>query len=98
MHNSFKFSTLLFFFTVIFFYSCSGSSSDAKSINFEELIEFNYAKGLKIYKTSQGHVVTVSNPSSGEILDHFLVSNKKNSNLSNIKIIQTPSTTKLPKL
>jgi iron complex transport system substrate-binding protein len=81
---------LIYLFALIFMFGCSENSSDEKGINFEELIEFNYAKGLKIYKTNEGYVVTISNPSNGEIVDHFLVSNKNNSNLQNIKIIKTP--------
>lgn len=81
---------LIYLFALIFIFGCSENSSDEKGINFEGLIEFNYAKGLKIYKTNEGYVVTISNPSNGEIVDHFLVSNKNNSNLQNIKIIKTP--------
>ena len=77
---------------VITFSSCLDNESNSESINFEELIEFNYAKGLKIYKTNEGHVVTITNPSNGETVDHFLISNKEKSNLSNIKLIKTPIT------
>ena len=75
---------------VITFSSCLDIESNSEPINFEELIEFNYAKGLKIYKTNEGHVVTITNPSNGETVDHFLVSNKEKINLSNIKLIKTP--------
>jgi iron complex transport system substrate-binding protein len=88
-----KLLTPIFFvslFFVISITSCSNNNSNSEVINFEELIEFNYAKGLKIYKTNEGHVVTVSNPSNGKIIDHFLVSNNEKSNLSNIKVVKTP--------
>ncbi|MEN8928960.1 MAG: ABC transporter substrate-binding protein [Flavobacteriales bacterium] len=77
-------------FLIFILSNCGVSTSNSTPINFEELVEFNYAKGLKIYKTNEGHVVTILNPSSGEIVDHFLVSEKKRSELTNIKFIQTP--------
>ena len=90
MRIQFKFKVLITIFVVVIFTNCSTKNSNSEPINFVELIEFNYAKGIEIYKTNEGHVVTISNPSSGEILDHFLVSKNEKNNLSNIKLIKTP--------
>ncbi len=90
IRNSFKTNTLLLFISLIFVASCTENNTKEEAINFEELIEFDYAKGLKIYKTNEGHVVTVLNPMNGETVDHFLVTDKETSNLSDIKIIKTP--------
>jgi len=81
----------LFVFLLIFTLSnCGKISKNSKPLEFKNMIEFSYAKGLKIYKTNEGHVVTISNPNSGKILDHFLITKQKNTQLSNIKTIQTP--------
>ena len=65
-------------------------TSNSEPIEFEEMIEFSYAKGIKIYQTNEGHVVTISNPSNGKVLDHFLITESSKSNLSNIKTVQKP--------
>ena len=70
--------------------NCNQNFESAKPVEFENMIEFSYAKGLKIYETNEGHVVTISNPNSGKILDHFIITKNSKSNISNIKTIQTP--------
>ena len=70
--------------------SCSGNDSSQESILFEELISLKYANGLSLYKTNEGTVVTITNPQTQEILDHFLVTSKEESEMSNIKVVTTP--------
>ncbi len=76
--------------SLIFFGSCSISDSNKEPIQFEEIIPLNYAKGLSMYKTNEGTVVTITNPQTQEVLDHFLVSSQDNSEMKGIKLVTTP--------
>lgn len=70
--------------------NCSLSDSDSEAVLFEEIIDLKYAKGLSLYKTNEGTVVTITNPQTQEILDYFLVTAQKNSEMRNIKVVTTP--------
>ncbi len=77
---------ILFVFAL---FNCSPSGGSGKTIDFEKEITMKYAKGLAMYKTTDGTVVTISNPQTNEVLDHFLVTEKENSKLSTIKVIKS---------
>ena len=64
-----------FFCAILFigFIQCNPFEDTGETIDFEELITINYAQGLSMYKTTEGTVVTISNPQTNEIIDHFLV-------------------------
>lgn len=90
MLNSFKIKLVLFILSILFLSACNPFQDNSPPIQFTEMIEMEYAKGLSMYRTSEGVVVTISNPQTQEILDHFLVTKTKNAKLKNAKIIQTP--------
>lgn len=69
------------------FFSCNEISSSKTTVELEEIIPLSYAKGISMYKTSEGTVVTVTNPQTQEILDHFLVSQLEETQMKNIKLI-----------
>ena len=73
-------------------FSCGSFQDNTEPVELEKIIEFEYAKGLSMYQTNEGKVVTISNPLTQEILDHFIISNKESTNLSNIKTIKQPIT------
>lgn len=76
--------------SLLFLINCSDSNSTQQTVQFEEIIDVQYAQGLSMYKTNEGTVVTITNPQTKEILDHFLVSQFDKSQMNNIKVISTP--------
>lgn len=89
-HNLFTFNFLTFLLILISFTNCGTFSSNKEPVNLEEIMEMKYAQGLSIYRTNEGYVVTISNPTTKEVLDHFLVTKSDEVNLTNIKKIQLP--------
>lgn len=90
MSKNLKINYLYTVFLLIFFFQCNTFVDNSPPIELTEIIEFEYAKGLSMYRTSEGVVVTISNPITNEILDHFLVTDNETSKLSSIKVIQKP--------
>jgi iron complex transport system substrate-binding protein len=90
MFSVLKFNYLLYIFLLTLFVQCNPFIDNSPPIELTEIIDIEYAKGLSMYQTSEGVVVTITNPQSNEILDHFLVTDKDNSKLSSIKVIQKP--------
>ena len=81
----------LFYLVILFaLLSCSPSGGKGNTIDFEEIIPIQYAKGLSMYKTTEGTVVTITNPQTNKVLDHFLVSKKAQTKLTNIKVVKSP--------
>lgn len=78
----------LLFFVLLF--SCKDKVPNNKAFEFESFVTFKYAKGITITKTTQGNIVTILNPQSGEILDHFVVTKDSVTNLENTKTIRLP--------
>jgi len=79
----------LLFFVLLF--SCKDKVPNNKAFEFESFVTFKYAKGITITKTTQGNIVTILNPQSGEILDHFVVTKDSVTNLENTKTIRLPN-------
>ena len=90
MFSVLKFNYLLYIFLLTLFVQCNPFIDNSPPIELTEIIDIEYAKRLSMYRTSEGVVVTITNPQSNEILDHFLVTDKDNSKLSSIKVIQKP--------
>mgnify|MGYP000554306974 CR=1 FL=1 len=75
---------------IIVLFSCTSKTPNQNHIDFEEFVNFKYAKGITITKTTQGNIVTILNPQSGKILDNFIITKEKNHNFTIPKVIQLP--------
>lgn len=79
-----------FIFCIFLVGSCSTVDSNRETLELKEVIPMKYAKGLSMYTTNEGTVVTITNPQTQELLDHFLVTSQKKSQMENVKVLTAP--------